>query len=108
LAETRPGALVRKPVTSRQNGDIQTMMEFADRMADLARSSRGAAIRVAFLEYFDAVPSGQAACGWALREAQRVVVRDVTDSPVFHNSPALEVVLDAGVRSVQSTPLLSA
>ena len=45
MAETRPGALVRKPVTSRQNGDIQTMMEFADRMADLARSSRGAAIR---------------------------------------------------------------
>ena len=177
MAETRPGALVRKPVTSRKNGDIQTMMEFADRMADLARSSRGAAIRagedalkmraelrpqieclgkeegfrkryvaamlpvilagamdragaemgniqlcdrsgslticvqsgfnLAFLEYFDAVPSGQAACGWALRAAQRVVVRDVTDSPVFHNSPALEVVLDAGVRSVQSTPLLS-
>lgn len=169
---------MRNPFTSlHENGENLRMMELADRVADLVRFSRGAAIRagrdalrmraelrpqieylgkeerfreryvaamlpvilagamdragaemgniqrcdgggslkicvqsgfnLTFLEYFDAVSAGQAACGAALRKAERVVVRDVTDSPVFHNSPALEVVLDAGVRSVQSTPLLS-
>jgi len=165
-------------VTNRHTGDIETMLELANRIVGLARSRRGAAIQAGqdalkmraelrpliehlgkeegfrkryvaamlpmilegamdhtdaemgniqlcngqgslkivvqsgfnlpFLEYFDSVHAGQAACGWALQNAGRVVVRDVTDSPIFHNSPALEVVLDAGVRSVQSTPLLSA
>lgn len=164
--------------TGRQTGNAETMMEFAERFAGLARFSHGAAIqageealrmraelrpliehlgkeqgfrkryvagmlpvilaaamehvgaemgniqlsngqgalkifvqsgfKLPFLEYFDSVHAGQAACGWALKKAGRVVVRDVTDSPVFHNSPALEVLLDAGVRSVQSTALLSA
>ncbi len=34
-----------------------------------------------------------------------MVVPDVTDSPIFHRQASLEVLLDAGVRSVQSTPL---
>jgi len=60
-----------------------------------------------FLEYFGVVHAGEAACGLALRTAERVVVPDVTDSRVFHQTPVLEALLDAGVRSVQSTPLLS-
>ena len=59
-----------------------------------------------FLEFFDSVHSGQAACGMALEAVQRVVVPDVTDSPVFGSPDILEVLLDARVRCVQSTPLV--
>jgi hypothetical protein len=34
------------------------------------------------------------------------MVEDVTESPVFHGTLALEVLLDAKVRAVQSTPLV--
>jgi len=36
-----------------------------------------------------------------------MIVDDVTESPIFAGTPALQVQLDAGVRAVQSTPLLS-
>ena len=49
---------------------------------------------------------GHAACGTALRDAQRVIVEDVTKSPIFIGSQALKVMLDAGARAVQSTPLI--
>ena len=59
-----------------------------------------------FLAFFDSVHSGQAACGMALEAGLRVVVSDVADSPIFSSADILEVLLDAGVRSVQSTPLV--
>lgn len=60
-----------------------------------------------FLRYFEQVHQGEAACGAALERGTRVTVWDVTKSPVFRDSPALEVMLDAGARAVQSTPLIS-
>ena len=36
----------------------------------------------------------------------RVIVDDVTESTIFTHERSLEVLLDAGVRSVQSTPLI--
>ena len=42
----------------------------------------------------------------ALQAGRRVVVSDVTNSPIFRSTDTLEVLLDAGVRSVQSTPLV--
>lgn len=59
-----------------------------------------------FLDYFGRVHRGEAACGVALKRRRRVVVPDVTESPIFRNTPALEVLLDAGARAVESTPLL--
>jgi hypothetical protein len=59
-----------------------------------------------FLKYFDRVCDGQAACGRAFRNRAQVVVEEVAQSPIFLGTPALEVVLDAGVRAVQSTPLV--
>ena len=59
-----------------------------------------------FLQFFNSVHPGQAACGAALHSARRVIVPDVTDSPVFLNSDCLEAMLDAQVRSVQSTPIV--
>ena len=60
-----------------------------------------------FLEYFDEVHDGKAACGTPIRMRQRVLVEDVTQSPIFQDARTIEVLLDAGVRSVQSTPLIS-
>jgi len=59
-----------------------------------------------FLEYFNQVHQGEAACGTAMKRARRVMVEDVTQSRLFQGSLALEVILDAGARSVQSTPLV--
>src|SRR5215469_6057083 len=59
-----------------------------------------------FLEFFDRVTDGHAACGTAFQSRSRVIVDDVGESSIFLGTPALEVVLDAGVRAVQSTPLV--
>jgi PAS domain S-box-containing protein len=60
-----------------------------------------------FLEFFDAVRGEQAACGTALARGERVIVEDVVNSPIFAGTPALEVMVAAGARAVQSTPLVS-
>lgn len=61
-----------------------------------------------FLEFFDRVHEGSAACGSALRNRERVMVEDVTHSPIFRDTNALEVLLDARVRAVQSSPVIGA
>src|SRR5262249_32730575 len=60
-----------------------------------------------FLEYFNAVHKGEAACGTAMQRGERVVIEDVTTSPIFVGTPALDVLLAAGVCAVQTTPLVS-
>ncbi len=61
-----------------------------------------------WLDFFSAVEEGLgASCGLALTSGARVIVEDVARSPVFVGTPALEVQLSAGIRAVQSTPLLS-
>lgn len=67
----------------------------------------------AFLRFFDRVRrDDRCACGWALKTGSRLVVEDVAESAIFaEDSQAGEVILAAqvrSVRSVQSTPLLSA
>jgi hypothetical protein len=60
-----------------------------------------------FLSFFEQVHHNQAACGTALRSRSRVIVEDVTNSPVFRENQMIEILLGAGVRAVQSTPLIS-
>src|SRR5215470_4229335 len=61
-----------------------------------------------FLDFFARVPTGTAAaCGAALESGKRFVVQDIKKDPMFAGQPALDVLLAAGVRAVQSTPLLS-
>ena len=48
-----------------------------------------------------------AACTVALETQQRVIVEDVGQSALFVGSPSLKVMKKAGVRAVQSTPLVS-
>jgi PAS domain S-box-containing protein len=58
-----------------------------------------------FLDFWNAVAEGQGNCGTAMKNAQRSIVEDVTQSPIFVGTPALEVQLNARMRAVQSTPL---
>lgn len=60
-----------------------------------------------FLDFFDSVEHGTAACGTALQRGERVIVDDVSESAIFAGTVAREVMLEAGAYSVQSTPLLS-
>ena len=70
------------------------------------RAQRG--FRRSFLDFFSSVHEGAAAaCGAALRAAERVMVNDITSSELFVGTPALEVLLAENVRAVQSTPLVS-
>jgi PAS domain S-box-containing protein len=52
-----------------------------------------------FLDYFENVAEGHAACGTAMMQMDRVVVEDVSRSPVFVGTPDLEVMLAAGARA---------
>jgi signal transduction histidine kinase len=59
-----------------------------------------------FLDFFSRVEvHTDSVCGRALEARHRAIVEDVTTSEIFQNSPALAVLLSAGVRAVQSTPL---
>jgi PAS domain S-box-containing protein len=60
-----------------------------------------------FLEFFNTVHDGLAACGTAMQSSERVVVEDVAASPIFADSPARDVMLAAQVHAVQSTPLIN-
>ena len=61
-----------------------------------------------FLKFFAAVRSEEAlVCAAAVRSAQRVIVEDVTQSDIFAAQPSLRVLLDAGVRALQSTPIIT-
>jgi signal transduction histidine kinase/ActR/RegA family two-component response regulator len=58
-----------------------------------------------FLHFFATVHEHGAACGTAMATAQRVIVEDVAQHPIFAGTDAQGVLLRAGVRAVQSTPL---
>jgi PAS domain S-box-containing protein len=60
-----------------------------------------------WLEFWNHVSKGQGVCGTALERAKRVIVEDVEESPIFVGTAALHVQRKAGVRAVQSTPLVS-
>jgi PAS domain S-box-containing protein len=61
-----------------------------------------------FVEFFSTVQLGHAAiCGVAAMMGERVIVEDLSTSTLFEQ-PSREVLLEAGVRACQSTPLESA
>jgi PAS domain S-box-containing protein len=60
-----------------------------------------------FLNFFARVRTdSRASAAASLRTGKRVVVEDVTTSEIFAGQPSLQVLLDAGVRAVQSTPMI--
>jgi GAF domain-containing protein len=60
-----------------------------------------------FLEFFHEVHGAAAACGAAMRAGRQVIVEDVTTHPIFVGQRSQDVLLRAGVRAVQSTPLIA-
>jgi two-component system CheB/CheR fusion protein len=60
-----------------------------------------------WLDFWERTSKGHGVCGTALERGERVIVEDVEQSPIFRGSRALEMQLKAGVRAVQSTPLIS-
>jgi signal transduction histidine kinase len=61
-----------------------------------------------FLDFFNDVHEDDAATsGEALARRERTVVEDVEKSPLFAGTAALKVLLAAGVRAMQSTPLIT-
>ncbi len=61
-----------------------------------------------FLDFFEIVDDNESACGTALNRSKAVWVSDITRSPIFADTPGLDVVLDAGARAVASLPVKSA
>ncbi len=62
-----------------------------------------------FLEFFARVRRDEPlACSAAMQTCGQVVVEDVTQSDIFAGQKSLDVLLEAGIRAVQSTPLLNA
>jgi PAS domain S-box-containing protein len=59
-----------------------------------------------FLDFFNAVHSGIAACGSAMQARHRTVIEDVASSAAF-DSASREPMLQAGARAIQSTPLVT-
>jgi PAS domain S-box-containing protein len=58
-----------------------------------------------FLDYFNPVHEGNAACGQALQRRERIIIEDVQTDPGF--APHREIATSAGFRAAQSTPLFS-
>ncbi len=61
-----------------------------------------------YVDFFSSMPHDNAGiCTKALQQEERIIVEDIMKSPVYINTPALDIHLAAGVRAVQSTPLIS-
>jgi PAS domain S-box-containing protein len=60
-----------------------------------------------FLDSFALVTNQATSCRAAMESRERVIVEDMLESKIFAGTPELQVLLDAGVRAVQSIPLLS-
>jgi two-component sensor histidine kinase len=62
----------------------------------------------AFLKFFAGVREDDAsACSNAMKSTERVIVEDVLDSSIFAGHDSRQVLIEAGVRAVISTPLRS-
>lgn len=59
-----------------------------------------------WIDYWNTVSKGHGTCGTALERGERIIVEDVEQSPIFAGSD-LEIQRKAGVRAIQSTPLIS-
>jgi PAS domain S-box-containing protein len=84
-------------------GNIQVLDTRTGRLRIIAQRGFGKS----WLDFWNDVPAASGSCGAALEQRSRVLVEDVSLSPIFVGTDALQVQLEAGVRAVQSTPLLS-
>ena len=111
LADTRPRSDRRQEVLE---GALQIAITAAGTtMGNLQlRTAEGLVIAAQrgfqkpFLDFFARVHD-EGSCGAAARKGGCVVVSDVARDPIFVGTPAAPVMAEAGVRAVQSTPLIT-
>jgi PAS domain S-box-containing protein len=89
-----------RAITGADMGNIQLMEGGSLRIA----AQHG--FEAEFLDFFAEVhnPEG-ASCGAAMVTGEQTVVEDVEQSPIFAGTPALQILRNAGVAAVQSTPM---
>jgi len=90
-------------ISGATKGNIQLLNQASGNL-DLA-AQRG--FDQTFLDYWDSARPGAGACGAAMRLGQRVIVEDISNSPIFAGTPDLDAMLQAGVQAAQSTPVMS-
>ena len=90
-------------IVGADKGNIQLLEQEAVVLTIAAQRGFGPA----FLKYFECVRDGPSACAAAMRSGERVVVEDVTTSEIFVGQPSMNVLVQAGVRAVTSTLLIS-
>ncbi len=90
-------------ISGADKGNIQLFDAGSNRLSLVVQSG----FEERFLEFFANVNDGASACGKAMLSRQRVIVEDVTDSDIFAEQLSVETLLEAGVRAVESVPLLS-
>jgi PAS domain S-box-containing protein len=89
-------------ITGADMGSIQLIDE-----AGALRIAAHSGLGRPFLEYFaDVRREVHIVCGLAMVDCRRMIVDDVAESPLFRDNPARDVLLKAGVRAFQSTPLI--
>ncbi|HJT65527.1 MAG TPA: ATP-binding protein [Pyrinomonadaceae bacterium] len=89
-------------ITGAEKGNIQLVDHDTGGLNLIAQSGFDSS----FLNYF-AEETPFSACGKAIETQQRVIVEDVRQSPLYVGTPSLPAMLDANVRAVQATPLIS-
>src|SRR5215212_5396217 len=90
-------------ISGADKGNIQLLEGESGKLTLVAQSG----FEEPFLEFFATVDDESSACGLAMQAQQRVIVEDITESELFAGKPSLNIMLEAGVRAVQSTPLIS-
>jgi GAF domain-containing protein len=91
-------------VTGADKGNIQ-LLNAKSGVLEIV-SHRG--YQAPFLKFFMQVKREQrSACGVALLRAERVIVPDISKSPIFKGYESERVLLQAGIRAVQSTPMFN-
>lgn len=78
-------------------------IQFLDAASDSLKIVAHQGFEQPFLDFF----SQDGICGSAMKQGQRILVEDVRQSPIFSGTRAQRILLEAGVRAVQSTPLLA-
>ena len=98
LQETLSAAI---EITGGDMGHIQFLDPASGRLSVVAQHG----FEPRFLEFFNQTERRRDSCGAARMRAQRVVIEDVVQHAGYFDKPALEMLLAAGVRAMQATPL---
>jgi PAS domain S-box-containing protein len=109
LSDESPQAILQEiletaiAIAHADSGNIQVLDAASSTLEVVAHRN----LSESWLRYWARIQKGTGACGTALATGHRTVVEDVTRSPIFVGTEALDVQLAADIRAVQSTPLIS-